>query len=72
MLSKLYMARVYCIFCESELLIHPFRAVLSAFLSVVKKSLRLVITFLDRMVYCLFLCCTSSPALALVKPVVDF
>lgn len=40
MLSRLYMARADCVHVyESELLIHPFMAVLSGFLCVVKNRL---------------------------------
>lgn len=43
MLSKVYKAQVYCISYESEFPIYPFRAALSAFLSVVKNPLGLIL-----------------------------
>lgn len=43
MLSKVYKAQVYCISYERELPIYPFRAILSAFFSVVKNPLGLIL-----------------------------
>lgn len=66
------MAGAYCIFCESELLIHPFRAVLRASLSVVKSPLGLRVPFWTGLFFVEFFAMLPVLYLTVVKSVADF